>query len=785
MLKRFLYLLLFVVPFVAKAQLAVGDWRVHSLFGNTLTNIIETGDRVYILSTGSLYAYDKQGEQLEAYTMRNKLSDVGIKNIYYNYDAKYLVVVYSNSNIDFIYDSGEVVNLPDIKNVVMAHEKGVNSVSFSGDKVLVSTRFGYLVLNEKKHEVKESHIMGISVGGAAIVGDQLVIADAANLYWDKADKRIVDLKSFTYSKAAKNIRDLIPASDHSFVANTGWASGYVFDAAKTALTQKSIYDGNVYSVQKSGDGILVHNSKGNLQMVDAEMNITKTVALPSELAKSSRLTSYKGNGEYWILSAKGIKNSQIADNGTETVKMDYFKPNASTVENPYLMVYNKGLDRLYVMNKGSDQYVPKYNSVATINTLQGLEWKDVTPQDVPAQAKDGVLRDPYQPVFDPTDPNTYYIGSWFSGAYKITNDKVVANYYTDNSPLVLNWNCNVPSLQFDNDHNLWLFQSCETSNIANPVNILTPDKQKKNEKVTKEDWICINVPGIAFTKKMHVFFPSRTNVKLLTDGKWGSVLIAFDENKTLANKADDKVKSFTNLIDQDDKAYEWAYINCFIEDLNGKVWMGTSNGVVEFNAANIFNSNFRINRLKVPRNDGTIYADYLLENENVMCMAVDGANRKWIGTESSGLFLVSADGSQVLNHFTTENSFLPDNYILSVACNPNSNAVYVGTPAGIVEYSSDSAPAEENYDNVLVYPNPVRPDYTGWITVKGLMDNSLVKIADAVGNVVFSGVSTGGMISWDGNTPDGEPAKTGVYYVLASKTEGGSEGKVGKLLIVR
>ena len=783
MFKRFLYLLLIIVPFIAKAQLAVGDWRVHSLFGNTLTNIIDTNDRVYVLSSGSLYSYDKAGQELEAYTMRNKLFDVGIKNIYYNHQGKYLVVVYANSNIDFVYDSGEVFNLPDIKNVVMSHEKDINSVSFGGDFVYVSTKFGYVVLNEKKHEVKESHILGISIGGAAVVGDRLVVADKAKIYWDKADKRIIDLSSFSYSMAVANIADMFPVGDNSFAVYTGWGSGYVFNEQKTALIQSGF--GDVFSVQKSGDGVLVHTKAGTLQYWDAAMKIQKTINLPGAISKSARFSSVKGDGNYWILSPKGIKNSIIADNGTETVLTDFFKPNASTVEQPYLMVYNKALDKLYVMNQGPDQYHGAYNVIATVNTLNGLEWSDVTPQNVP-NSSGGLLRDPYQPIFDPADPNTYYIGSWFSGVYKVTDNKVVANYFTNNSPLVLNWNCNVPSLQFDNDGNLWLFQTTETTNIVNPVYILTPDKQKKDDKVVKEDWICINVPGFMYTKKMHVFFPTKTNVKLLTDGTWGSVLLAYDDNKTVANAADDKIRSFSNLIDQDDKPYEWSYINCFIEDKNGRVWMGTSNGVVEFNAANMFSSNFRINRLKVPRNDGTIYADYLLENENVMCMAVDGANRKWIGTQTSGLFLVSEDGSQVLNHFTTENSFLPDNYITSVACNPNSNAVYIGTLAGIVEYSSDSAPAESNYDNVLIYPNPVRPDYTGWITVKGLMDNSLIKIADAVGSVVYSGVSTGGMISWDGNTPNGEPAKTGVYYVFASSNDGGkNEGKIGKLLIVR
>jgi hypothetical protein len=240
------------------------------------------------------------------------------------------------------------------------------------------------------------------------------------------------------------------------------------------------------------------------------------------------------------------------------------------------------------------------------------------------------------------------------------------------------------------------------------------------------------------------------------------------------------------LTDQDEKEYKWNRIFCFTEDLNGKIWMGTTNGVVEFNPADAFGSNFRVNRIKVPRNDGTSYADYLLSDESVTCIAVDGANRKWIGTLTSGVFLVSADGTQILKKLNTSNSYLTDNMIYSICCNPNTNTVYIGTSTGTLEYSSDATPASENYENVIAYPNPVKPDYTGLITVRGLMDNSLVKIADSAGNVVKSLQSTGGMVTWDGCNSNGQRVKTGVYYVLASQNESGtSSGVVTKIMIIR
>ena len=221
------------------------------------------------------------------------------------------------------------------------------------------------------------------------------------------------------------------------------------------------------------------------------------------------------------------------------------------------------------------------------------------------------------------------------------------------------------------------------------------------------------------------------------------------------------------------------------EDLDGRVWVGCVQGIFSFDPAQAFDDSFRINHTKVPRNDGTDLADYLLDGIQVNCIAVDGANRKWIGTNESGLFLVSPDGSQILKQFNTGNSYLSSNTIYNVCCNTDNNSVYIITPTGVYEYFSDSTPAEPDYSNVYAYPNPVRPDFTGLVTIKGLMDNSLLKITDAGGNVVKQLRSTGGMATWDCCGDNGERVKTGVYYVMASQAQGGKQASVTKLVIIK
>ena len=240
-------------------------------------------------------------------------------------------------------------------------------------------------------------------------------------------------------------------------------------------------------------------------------------------------------------------------------------------------------------------------------------------------------------------------------------------------------------------------------------------------------------------------------------------------------------------LDQDSRNFKWYYIQCLTEDLNGKIWMGSDLGVAEFDPVKCAATpNATVYRPKVPRNDGTNNADYLLDGVQVNAIAVDGMNRKWIGTDNSGLYLVSADGTEIIEQFTSANSILPSDKIISVLCNPTNNIVYVGTESGLLEYESDSSTPAATYDDVYVYPNPVRPDYTGAITIKGLMENSLVKIADSAGNVVAQMQSNGGMVTWDGCNSNGDRVKSGVYFVLASENENNeSNAVVAKFLIMR
>lgn len=279
----------------------------------------------------------------------------------------------------------------------------------------------------------------------------------------------------------------------------------------------------------------------------------------------------------------------------------------------------------------------------------------------------------------------------------------------------------------------------------------------------------------------------KSNIIIAFDANSSYALEVLQHNGTISDTSGHKQLGWSKVSDSDGKVFDPSYWICAIEDQRGHVWFGTTSGVVSVpNPATAMTTSFVVNRIKVPRNDGTNLADYLLESDKILCMAVDHSNRKWIGTENSGLYLVSEDGDEILAVYNTSNSPLPVNTITGLHVDTESNSVFVATMSGLYELSTTSGPAAEDYSEVYAYPNPVTPDYTGWITITGLMDSSMVKIVDADMHLVYQTTSEGGMAMWDGCNMNGSRVRSGVYYVLASSgSETSSKGAVAtKILVV-
>jgi len=260
-------------------------------------------------------------------------------------------------------------------------------------------------------------------------------------------------------------------------------------------------------------------------------------------------------------------------------------------------------------------------------------------------------------------------------------------------------------------------------------------------------------------------------------------LFAFDMNGTLDDESDDRYEKF-NVVDVNNKIIS-NNVFSFAEDHDGNIWVGTDKGiVVYYTPSRVFDEGlFYGQQIIVPRNDGTGLADILLGTEKVTAIAVDGANRKWVGTAKAGVFLFSDDGLENIHHFTTENSPLLSNNILDIAIDGEKGTLYFGTDKGLISYKSTAIDGKDNFRDVYVYPNPVREDYQGEIVITGLVGNVNVKITDITGNIVYETTALGGQAIWDGKTFSGDRVHTGIYMIFCTN-EDGTQTHITKLLVI-
>ena len=785
-MKHIISLVLALAALMAQAQSDYGKWILHPVFaGENITNCIDAGDEVYYLASGNLFRYDKDTQENEHLSRANYLSDSGVKNIYFNQEKNYILVAYLNSNIDIIdLSDGEVTNISDIKNADLTTSKAINDVTFdNANHAVVATDFGFVILNMSKYEVLSSYISDNAMSSAVILGDYLIVCQNGKFYYAPVSKHIQQMSDFSVQQVGVD-GPIVPLDDDSFfvLASNELALINVKETGNSlSFSKERVASGKPIAAHKTRDGGYIVSFKDADYYYTTSATGDNAVKHEGEAGIYSSLES--GDG-MWILVSDGLMHTKAG------VLTDNVIPNAISISSiPFWMAYDTANEKLYLTSTSDNAVLDNILDIdlattlankTQFNTFDGNFWRDVTPAETPAPDSEGSYCCNWF-VISPNEPNTYFYSTRKKGIVKVADGKIVQWYNSENSGFITK--TRMPALRFDSQGNLWIVQ---TTDEEHPVRVLTPAKQAK-PNIAPQDFIynistsISNLNHSSFKRAQ--FAIGAGDTKVFASGHYQRPIVIWNNNSDLSLN---KSTSFASgsLTDQDGKSIAWYEIRCLTADLNGLVWMGTTTGMIAFNPSKAFDPGFNVTHIKVPRNDGTDLADYLLDGQTINCIAVDGANRKWIGTEDSGLFLVSADGQTVLKNFNASNSVMGSNQIYYVCCDPNSNAVFVTTPLGVAEYKSDATPGQDDYSNIYVYPNPVRPDYGGPITINGLMDNSLVKIADPSGNVICSLKSTGGMVSWDGCNYNGDPVPTGVYTILAAPAEG-SGGGTTKVLIVR
>ena len=360
--------------------------------------------------------------------------------------------------------------------------------------------------------------------------------------------------------------------------------------------------------------------------------------------------------------------------------------------------------------------------------------------------------------------NQTFYGSSSNSLIGVENN-VVTNYSLQNTNNVVDSNENIVSLLTDTDNNLWGTKSYSASPLFCKTN--------------QDEWIAFNMPFVANQS-------TEIGEVIIDDygQKWGirtdNGLFVYNDNNTIWDKSDDQFTKITTGLGSGNLPNNYVY--CLANDLEGNIWVGTKEGVcVFYSPSSVFSGyNFDAQQIIVEENG---FGQYLLNAEIVYTIAIDGGNRKWIGTLGSGLFLLSEDGTEEIFHFTDENSPLLSNTILDIEINHETAEVFIATDKGLMSFRSDATQSSQHPDDLHIFPNPVRESYNGIITINGLAYESNVKITDVSGNLVFETNSEGGTAIWNGSDTNNNRVSTGVYLVLSSDKYG-REKTIGKILFI-
>lgn len=531
-----------------------------------------------------------------------------------------------------------------------------------------------------------------------------------------------------------------------------------------AVDHSYVKDGYLYAVSKAQGtwrGLLTDNL--------LDKNRWQRVGGYTALADNRLNVRDASTGLWWTRNDAGLLACYIlAADGTRTYKTEGVLPEGPA-SNHFYRLYMHGGKLYSVAGFWAQENNAGYpGEVHVWNGQNWSEFEQPTSQMIGHDYIDLLCMD-----FDPKKEGHVMVGAK-GGVYEFQDGKFIKHYGRQNSVLESGVNSDnytiVSTLKYADNGDLWVLNSM----VDNPI-----------WKIEHGSGNWVNYPHPEMST------PAKYNLVSLLQSRNNKNIMWFANNYYTENRLyaydfvnDKLVGHGPNFTNEDGTVITPVMVYALAEDLDGNVWIASSNGPFYISSADAIAGNDAFIQHKVPRNDGTNLADYLLSDVKTRCIAVDGANRKWMGTEN-GVFLISSDCNTLLQHFTTENSPLPSNTVYDICVDDNSNMVYFATERGLCSYASDATePSEEmTKDNVYAYPNPVTPEYTGKITIVGLSFNADVKIVTSNGVLVNQGRSTGGSYQWDGRDLKGKRVASGVYMVQAA-TETGDKGVVCRIAVV-
>ncbi|MBR0194961.1 MAG: hypothetical protein IJQ32_01775 [Paludibacteraceae bacterium] len=759
---------------------SIMQWKLHLSYTDP-DALVATPERIYACSSGSLCYVDRADDHIGYMNKTTGLNGSFVTSMAYHPASGNMVIGYVDGRIDLVDKNDYVKQLPDLYMKAGAINPTINSIYAGSKYVYMAMTFGILAVNPSKAEVvgtyyvDSCHIKNSKGEWISVDAEILRVVEHGDTLYAFSD-------SILYSGA---LRDNL--LDYTYWHRSPYTLRELQDAVVYNNTLYTLQHDSLYRLTNSGWKLAVKQPVNWIHSSDNKLLVDLTGLGVYQLEEDDQLTGITNSyitrdgaytrGEYWVAATnKGIVRLQSSGDAV-------FVPDGPNSNTGYFLHSAHG--RIYTTIGG--RWAVQFFREPRMSIYDGHSWTTLSKEDMAVNEYGMRLyaTDPVSIAVDPNDPDHYYIATYCDGLFEYNHGAVTRYGHGVNGSTIKLVDdggyyhtyfyeyTRTDGTMMDEEGNLWVMNA---TSIGQPIHVMTPNHQWYGLQLRSNgSKVVLETPAALRTDNRDSHF------KWFLDQRKTTGVFMMDDGGTPTNSTDDRCIKRSEFVDQNGNIVRPSFLYCMEQDQNGRMWLGTESGIIIIpETTDLFTSN-TCYRIIIPRNDGTGLGDYLLGNEQINCMACDGGNRMWIGTAGSGLFLIEDDTITVA-HFTENNSMIPSNNILSLAIIPQTGEVFAGTDYGIASYLSDASEPRENMDDAYAFPNPVRPEYGGSVSITGLMDNSEVNIIDAGGNLVCKTRSHGGTAVWDCKRADGRLATAGIYTALCN-TKGGH--KAVKIMIIR
>ncbi|NUY81285.1 T9SS type A sorting domain-containing protein [Flavobacterium sp. MAH-1] len=767
MKKNYIFIVAMLLASVFAFPQANPGWTGYFSY-TEIKDLTQSPTRFYAASENALFSKDLTTNVIKTTNTIDGLSSQVISAVYHSAATNRTIVGYENGLINVINSDGTITKVVDIINKQLPPNiKRVNHFMESDGIIYISCDFGICQYNITNLQFGDTYYIG--TGPSEIIIKQTAVFNGF-IY--------VATQDYGIKRADITNPNLIDANQWTTVTTGSWAGIETFGTELVAVTsagQLNRYNGSAFvgfntlpaapkDLRATSD-YLIAVTAGKVSIFNQTLGLATQVFNYSitDVAVQFTCATVIGQNIYIGTLAHGVfvttlANPTVFENITPDgpAKNNVFSLNTQT---PDLWVTYGDYTYFYDPDPLLYEGISKFNAEG---------WNNIPYADVHPTGKD--VNDLVRMTFNPNNPSQFYVSSYHSGLLKFENEEFVQLYDQTNSELESLVLGSVPSYisirveqsAFDSNGNLWM----------------TNAKVEDGLKVLRANgtWESVDMSPIIddfFSDSFGRLVVDKNDTKWMVT--YANGVVAYNENAAEPYKKITVGSETGNLPINDARA--------IAIDKRNQLWIGTRKGLRVLSSVDRFNNEgqMRANEIVIETDDGD---SELLYEQAINDICVDGANNKWIGTVDSGVFMFSSDGQEEIHHFTTTNSPLPSNAINDIEINGTTGEVYIATDKGLVSFKGVNTDPKDNLSSVYVYPNPVRPGFTGTVKIANLIDNANVKIADIAGNLVFEKVSEGGTVEWDTTAFGKYRVASGVYMIFIASDDG-TETKVKKVMIVR